>query len=468
MLRQLITLCLFMAGIGTATAQDITGTWYGTFSTPQGQQQRLQLQFEKEDGVWTGEMLSPDITPEPIEIDTVILKGDSLKFTINRINFKYTGAWGIRYNGYMGYFEQVGNRAALNISRKEIKEEDVKTVRPQDPAPNQVYDVQDVKFVNKTDKVLLSGTFTKPAIKDVHPVIILISGAGQQNRDNEILGHKPFAVLADYLVKRGIATLRWDDRGVGESTGNYDSSTIYNFAGDVRTAISWLRQRPDIDTNAIGLLGYSEGGVVAQIVAAGDPKIAFLVEMASPGIDGRKLYNSRLVHTAAAYGEKDEYINAYVSSYQRYLNVLEMEGDPAARKKRAFAELELVFNHFGDSTNKAGQQHFIEEAYEADVRGEALSLLKYDPEPYLGKIKCPVLAINGEKDLLTDATPNLKGIEKGLIKGGNQLVTVRTFAWLNHLFQACRTCSAEEYGALDETINPAVMEFITRWVQLLY
>lgn len=468
MFKHLITLWLLMAGIGTATAQDITGTWYGTFSTPQGQRQRLQLEFEKEDGIWTGMMMSPDITPEPIEMDTVYLKGDTLKFSISRINFRYTGVWGIRYNGYMGYFEQVGNRAALNISHKEIKEEDVKTARPQDPVPNQVYDIEEVKFVNKVDKVLLAGTLTRPAIKDVHPVIILISGAGQQNRDNEILGHKPFAILSDYLVKHGIATLRWDDRGTGESTGSYDSSTIYNFAEDVRAAVGMLRQRKDIDSNAIGLLGFSEGGVVAQIVAAADPKIAFLVEMASPGIDGRKLYNSRLVYTAAAYGENDNYINAYVSSYQRYLNVLEMEGDPVARQKRAYAELALIYNHFGDSTNTAGQQYFIEQAYAADIRGEALSLLQYDPEEYLGKIKCPVLAINGEKDLLTDATPNLKGIEKGLIKGGNQLVTLRTFAGLNHLFQRCRTCTVEEYGALDETINPSVMEFITRWVQLLY
>jgi alpha/beta superfamily hydrolase len=466
MFKYLMIICLCITG--SVTAQDISGNWYGFFNNPQGQKQRLQLQVQRQGNGFRGQMRSPDIAKDGIELDTITVKGNTLKFTISKIKLSYTGEWNFSQRHYEGAFDQLGNRTPLNFSRQETKEEELPITRPQDPSSDPVYAVEEVKFVNPTDKVLLSGTFTRPNVKGTFPVIILIAGAGQQNRNNEMLGHRPFAVLADYLVKHGIATLRFDSRGIGESTGNYDSSGITNFAGDVRAAVSYLRKRREVDNAAIGLLGHSEGGIVAEIVAASDPKIAFLIAMAAPGLDGREMYNRRLVQTAAAYGEKEGYIEAYVSSYQRYLNVLTMEGNPNERKRKATIELTAIYNHFGDSTNVSGREHFIASAYLADTRTESLSLLEYDPAPNLGKIKCPVLAINGDKDMVTDAAPNLKAIENGLVKGGNELVTIRTFPGLNHLFQRCNTCSIEEYGTLDETINPAVLEFITRWVQLLY
>lgn len=464
MFKYLIIICLSLAG--TVTAQDINGNWYGVFTNPQGQKQRLQLQLQRQGNQLKGQLKSPDIAADGIALDTASVRNSTLEFTIKNISFKYTGYWNSIRNRYEGYFIQVGNRTALNFSRDEIK--DLPVTRPQDPSEHPAYDMEEVKFVNPVDKVLLSGTFTKPGQKGPYPVIILISGQRQQNRNNEQFDHRSFAVLTDYLVKHGIATLRFDDRGVGESTGNYDSSGIFNFAEDVKAAVSWLRKRNDADTAAIGLLGYSEGGTVAQIVAAGDPKIAFMINMATPGLDGREYYNRKLAQVAKAMGEKDNYIEAYVGSYQRYLNVLYLTADPADRQRKAYAELSALYNHFGDSSNSVGRQNFIESTYAADNTAEALSLLQYDPATYLGKIKCPVLAINGDQDVITDATTNLKGIESGLVKGGNELVTIRTFPGLNHLFQHCDACTLEEYGTLDETINPAVLEFITRWVQLLY
>lgn len=463
MFKYLLILCLVFAG--TVTAQDINGNWYGVFTNPQGQKQQLQLQLQRQGNKLKG-VLKTDIAAEDIALDSAWLEGASLNFYINKISFKYYGNWNGVKNRYDGYFEQVGNRVPLNFSREQVNS--LPATRPQDPGPHPVYDVEDVKFVNTTDKVLLSGSFTKPAVKGTFPVIVLISGAGQQNRDNEMVGHRPFAVLSDYFVKHGIATLRFDDRGVAESTGNYDSSGIFNFAEDVKAAVSWLRKRKEIDTNAIGLLGFSEGGAVAQIVASGDPKIAFIINMASPGLDGREAYNRRLVQTALDYGEREDYTEGYVSSHQRYLNVLALTADPAERQRKAYAELAAIYNHYGDSSNTAGKQHFIETTYAVDTKAEALSLLKYEPAIYLAKIKCPVLAINGDKDLVTEPASNIKAIESGVVKGGNELVTSRIFPGLNHLFQRCSSCSMEEYGTLDETINQGVLEFMTRWVQLLY
>ncbi|QHS60119.1 alpha/beta hydrolase family protein [Chitinophaga agri] len=466
MLKYLIIICLSITG--TVTAQDIGGNWYGVFTTPQGQKQRLQLQVQQHrtSGRFMGVMISPDVAYDSIALDTIYLSKGYLNFSIKSISLKYTGNWnGIR-SRFEGYFEQVGNKTAINFSREPVK--DLSVVRFQDPSPNPVYDVEEVKMVNPVDRVLLTGTFSKPAVKGPFPVIVLISGAGPQNRDNEMLDHRPFAVLTDYFVKHGIATLRLDDRGTAESTGKYDSANIYNFAEDAKAAVSWLRKNKFADTDAIGLLGYAEGGVVAQIVAAADSNIAFIINMATPGLEGREAYNRRLVQTALAYGEKEAYVKGYVSSYQRYLNVLALTTNPAERQQKAYTELGMIYDHFGDATNTAGKQHFIETTYAVDTKPEALSLLQYDPATYLAKIKCPVLAINGEEDVVNDATSNLKGIENGLVKGGNELVTVRAFPNLNHLFQRCNTCTPEEYGTLDETINPAVLEFMTRWVQLLY
>lgn len=463
MFKYLIIICLSFAG--TVTAQDINGNWYGVFTNPQGQKQRLQLQLQRLGNQLKGQ-LKTDIAADAVSLDTAFARNNTLSFTIKDLSFTYTGYWNSIHNRYEGYFEQVGNRTPLNFSREDVK--DLPLKRPQDPSEHPAYSIEEVKFVNKTDKVLLSGTFTKPGSAGPHPVIVLISGQGRQNRDNEQYGHRSFAVITDYFVKHGIATLRFDDRGQGESTGHYDSSGIYNFAEDVKAAVNWLRGREDADTAAIGLLGYSEGGVVAQIVAAADPKIAFMITLGSPGLDGREYYNRKLAQVAKMLGEKDSYIEAYVASYQRYLNVMTLTADPKERQRKAYAELSALYNHFSDSTNTTGRQNFIESTYAADNKAEALSLLRYDPTTYLAKIKCPVLALNGSEDVITDANANLKAIESGIVKGGNELVTVRSFRGLNHLFQHCVSCTLEEYGTLDETINPTVLEFMTRWVQLLY
>jgi uncharacterized protein len=424
MLKYIVMTCLGLSLAGTSFSQ-VTGNWYGAFRTPQGNKQRLQLTINGN----KGQMKSPDITQDLIDIDSVYATADSLKFFIKKIDLVYTGAWRQSTSRYEGYFEQLGNRAALYFSKRDIKEEE--------HTPAIAYDVEEVKFVNTKEKVLLTGTFTKPGIKGTFPAVIMISGEGPQDRDGENFGHKPFAVIADYFAKHGMAVLRFDDRGTGSSTGSYDSSNLYNFAEDVRAAVNFLRQRKDVDSNAIGMLGTGLGGAVAEIVASKDDKIAFIMMMAGPGVSGIDNY-------------KDP-------NFKTYLNILINEKDTTVRRQKAYASLKKEIPEEMVATN-----------YQADTRPEMLSALKYDPAPYLATIKCPVLAMNGDKDLEVDAALNLKGIEKGLLAGGNQTITLRTFPGLNHLFQRCNSCTIEEYGTLDETINPAVLEFMVRWVQLLY
>ncbi|SFE86057.1 hypothetical protein SAMN05518672_11176 [Chitinophaga sp. CF118] len=470
MFRYMVITCLVLCLAGSAFSQalhDATGNWYGFFRTPQGNRQRLQLMFERQGAILKGKMKSPDVTEDLIDIDSVYATDDSLKFVIKKISLVYTGGWNVRTGRYEGYFEQLGNRAELNFSRREIKEGELPVEHPQEPLPPFAYDVEEVKFVNTKDKVLLTGTFTKPGIKGTFPAIIMISGEGPQDRDGERFGHKPFAVIADYFAKHGMAVLRFDDRGTGTSTGNYDSSDIYNFAEDVRAAVSFLRQRKDVDSNAIGLLGNSMGGAVGQIVASGDHKIAFLITIAAPGINGRDIYLTRALQAGISAGEKDADVRKYIDPIKAYLNILVTEKDTVVRKAKAYASLTNLFRQTGDSTKEI-PDWLLDASYKADTRKEVLSALLYDPAVYLAKIKCPVLAMNGDKDIEVNASQNLKGIESGLVKGGNETVTLRTFPGLNHLFQRCNSCTLEEYGSLDETINPVVLEFMTRWIQLLY
>jgi pimeloyl-ACP methyl ester carboxylesterase len=464
MFRYLVITCLGICLAGSAFSQaihDVTGNWYGFFRTPQGNRQRLQLSFERTGNTLKGKMKSPDATEAPIEIDSVYATDDSLKFSIKKIHLEYAGGWNTRNGRYEGYFEQLGNRAELNFARREIKEGELPVEHPQEPQPPFAYDVEEVKFVNTKDKVLLTGTLTKPGIKGAFPAIVMISGEGPQDRDGERFGHKPFAVIADYFAKHGMAVLRFDDRGTGTSTGNYDSAGIYNLAEDVRAAVSFLRLRKDVDSNAIGLIGSGLGGAEGQIVAAGDHKIAFLITMAAPGLDGQNAYLARAVHFFPA-GKKEA-----VSSFKDYLNIMATEKDTLVRKKKAYAALTSLFRQFMDTTKDIPQE-LLNETYRSDNRTEVISALQYDPAVYLSQINCPVLAMNGDKDIEVNAAQNLKGIENGLVKGGNQTVTLRTFPGLNHLFQRCNSCTLEEYGTLDETINPAVLEFMTRWIQLLY
>lgn len=472
MFRYVVLTCLGLCLGGFVFAQagpDVSGKWYGVLKTPQGQKQRLVLTFSKGEDGWEGKMLNPDEEDAAVEMDTVAVTRDSLKFAIPQIGVVFMGEWTNR-NSYNGYFYQLNNRVNISFSRKEIAENDLQVERPQTPKPPYVYNTEEVKFVNKTDKVLLTGTLTTSGNASQVPynVVVLIPGAGHPDRDNEQYGHRPFAVMADYFVKHGIATLRFDQRGTGGSTGNYDSATIGNLANDVQAALEYLRSRKDIDSVAIGLLGYGEGGAVAEMVAANDKMVAYLMLMGAPGLDGRTQYLNRMGNTAASYGDSRTRIRDYKDYYQPYLNALVTLKDTLSRKTIAANYLSSIYNHFGDSANTAGKQQFIKEVYQADTKPRALSLLKFDPASYLESIRCPVLAVNGGKDVENDATMNLKAIQNGLVAGKNKLVTVRNFEGLNHLFQKCTTCRIEEYGTLDETVNTEVMELMAKWVFLLY
>ena len=274
---------IFLASL-TIYGQDITGQWNGVLKV-QGMQLRLVFNISKTDAGYTATMDSPDQGAKGIPVTTTTFENPKIKFEVASARIGYEGEF--KDNEIVGTFKQAGQEFPMNLSRKAIEKEVVK--RPQEPKKPFSYYTEEVTFQNPKANISLAGTLSLPKKEGIFPVVIMITGSGPQNRDEELMGHKPFLVIADYLTKNGIAVLRYDDRGIGESTGDFKTATSADFATDVESAVAYLKTRKEINKKKIGLVGHSEGGMIAPMIAAKSKDINFIVLLAGTGIQGDKL-----------------------------------------------------------------------------------------------------------------------------------------------------------------------------------
>ncbi len=317
------------------------------------------------------------------------------------------------------------------------------------------YISKDVTFENKKANVTLAGTLTIPDSKGTFPAVLLIPGSGPHDRDEAILGHKIFLVLADYLTRHGIAVLRVDKRGIGKSTGDYAATTTMDFASDALAGVNYLLTVKQVNHRKIGLIGHSEGGIIAPIVADESPNVAFVVLLGGPGVSGYKIILSQLAAIDRASGVSDSSVNAALAVEKKLLHIVMTEKDSAkaAGGLRRVLETELK-----------------QTSGEADANISQLlspwyrSFLAYDPVPALRKLKCPVLAVWGSKDLQVPPAENMPAVEKALKSGRNKDFNVVEISGLNHLFQDAKTGSPLEYGSVKESISPRALEVITKWI----
>jgi pimeloyl-ACP methyl ester carboxylesterase len=338
--------------------------------------------------------------------------------------------------------------------------------RPQEPVRPLPYDEVEVQFSNTEAEITLAGTLTVPRTAGPHPAVLLISGSGPQDRNEEVYGHRPFLVIADDLTRRGIAVLRVDDRGVGGSTGSRDAATSEDYAGDALAAVAFLKSRPDIDSRRIGLIGHSEGGLVAPITAARDPSIAFIVLLAAPGLPGAEIAVLQARTMLRAAGAPEAAIETQTRIQTSMLKVLRETTDEAEIRKRGREILREELVRAGD--RDATQLSAVERQLEPQIR-RALTpwsrfFMMYDPRPALGRLQRPVLAMNGTTDSQVPATENLSAIESALRAGGNTAVTIISLPNLNHLFQTSTTGALSEYAKIEETFAPIALETMGRWV----
>jgi hypothetical protein len=345
--------------------------------------------------------------------------------------------------------------------------------RPQEPKPPYPYDEQEVVYQNKKDGVQLAGTLTLPRSKGPFPAVLLITGSGPQDRNETVIDHKPFLVLADHLTRLGIAVLRVDDRGVGKSTGRFSEATSEDFAADALAGVEYLKTRKEVAPRGIGLIGHSEGGLIAPLVAAASTDVAFIVMMAGPGLTGEQILYRQTLLISKAAGMSDDLIAQNRAAQEHIFAILKQEKDNVVAERRISEEA----GAFREVAAKARAEATEEQKKTIDMIAAAIEsqaklvvspwfrfFLTYDPRSALMKVRCPVLAINGEKDLQVPAKENLAAIRLALETGGNKDYTVLALPNLNHLFQTSRTGAISEYAQIEETISPAAMDTISKWI----
>ena len=454
------TLVMFILTFSSATmlnAQNIAGSWGGNLEV-MGKKLPIVLNIEKSSASLVTKMDSPDQGAMGLPTKSTTFKSDTLYIDASNIGMAYKGA--LMGDSISGNFMQNGFKIPLVLRKVE------KPVmnRPQTPKAPFPYIVEEITFPNKKDKINLSATLTMPKDCKNPPVVILIAGSGPNDRNEEVFGHKPFHVLADYLTRNGIAVLRYDKRGVGKSQGDFKKALIMDFAADVNSAIDYLLTRKDIDKTKIGLIGHSEGGMIAPMVASASKKVSYAVLMAAPGLKGTDIIYKQFIDGMKEGGMDDESINRVAPHLREmiaaanYDKTQKTQSVLADAVGRVWENMPILFK----LSNK--KDMYVRNQSKALIDDWYRSFLNSEPSVYLKKMNIPVLAINGEKDTQIFAEENLSAIEKALLSGNNKNVTIKRYPELNHLFQHAKTGQVPEYAQIEETISPEVLSDITEWI----
>ncbi len=445
-----------VAGIGwggsenTAAPPNIAGKWLGTITFGSV---KLRIAFEiaqAQAGGYTGSMRSIDQNGLPYPMSVVKLSSDSVRLEMDVIRSVYEGKFAADGNTIEGNWLQHGTTTPLVMQRVDKFPE---IIRPQTPRKPYPYREEDVAYDNPAAKVRIAATLTVPEGKSPFPAVLLIVGSGPLNRDEEVAFHKPFLVLADHLTRQGIAVLRADKRGVGQTTGDFEEATIYDLADDVRAGVQYLKSRKEIDPKRIGLLGHSEGGTVGAIVAARSPDIAFFVTMAALGQNNGEIIIFQKTLAAKMRGADESTLALMRSWYERVYAVVREDTDNATAEEKLRA---LYATLTADEKERLGwPDGGLAREIADQLRHHWRCDLRHDPCAILRKVRCPVLALGAEKDMQVPAKENLAGIEQALQAGGNTQFTVREFPGLTHGFNTAHS---------EETISPEVLQTISDWM----
>lgn len=444
----------------SAFSQDIAGSWRGELNVGG---MKLPLVLNVSDSVWT--LDSPNQNTFGIAVDSSWMHEGQLFFMVTRIGAQYFGEYA-EVDGkpqFKGEFKQMGQTFPLTLVK--LEESFKKPERPQEPKGPFPYKTKDVTFKSLTsngETIKLAGTLTYPKTGKPQAAVVLVSGSGPQNRDEELMGHKPFAVVADYLTRQGIAVLRYDDRGVAESEGDFQSANSFDLADDAEAAFAYLNKK--FKKAKVGIAGHSEGGLIAPVVAARNEDVDFIVLLAGPGTP-----------------------MDYLLQRQSAI-IMELNGMDSAR---IASELELsrrifdwVKSDHSDKEIKEAISKLIDKAYAEDpenfegntpeqvkklVAARMLNpwfktILDFDPEAYLTKVNCPVMAVNGELDCQVPCEENLAAIEKHLATANNEKVMIKAYPKMNHLFQTCETGAMSEYALIEETFSEEVLKDMAEWI----
>jgi pimeloyl-ACP methyl ester carboxylesterase len=433
----------------------VEGVWQGALEG-NGMRLRLQLHVTHDDQKQLVAALdSPDQGVSGLPAIKVSQKDAGFHFEIPVVSGVYEGTLDAAKTAITGSWTQNNVEQKLDFRRSDQL---LELIRPQNPVKPYPYKEEEITFPNGNSKISLAGTLTLPRGQGPFPAAVLLSGSGPYDRDESIVGHRPFLVLADHLTRKGIAVLRFDKRGIGKSTGDYANATTEDFAGDAEAALAYLKTRKEIDPKKVGLIGHNEGGMIAPLVAAHSSDPAWIVLLAGPGLKGEDtlLLQSELILKTAGVND-DQIAKTREFNKQTYALVRQEKNTTALQAK------------LSDLVQSSGMSASLPPAaLQSQVRLMVSPwfrfFLDYDPVPTLQKTLCPVLALNGEKDLQVAPKENLAKIQKALQDGGNKDFQTTELPGLNHLFQHGPTGSPTEYGGIQETMAPEALNAVSDWV----
>src|SRR5436305_4540892 len=436
------------------------GHWEGEINLPQSQLLQVKVDLEEAAGAWKGTIDIPAQGAKGLPLEQITVQGPKVRFVIAKVGGVPTFDGTLENGEIRGTFTQGGASLTFRLGRQAV--EPIR--RPQEPKPPFPYTAEEVTY--KNGDVKLAGTLTIPPGDGPFPAVVLITGSGPQDRDETVMGHKPFLILSDYLSRHGVAVLRADDRGVGGSTGRTSGSTTADFAQDALAGVRFLKTHAKIDPAKIGLIGHSEGGVIAPLAASQSPDVAFIVLLAGTGVPAPELLLRQAELISRAEGATEEAIRQEAESLKRVSAILRSEKDPAARtaKLREAVKSSIAAASEQEVKGAGGPDAWADQQAKRVDTPWFVFFIDYDPRPALRKVKVPVLALNGELDLQVPVDMNLPEIERILKESGNRDVTAKRMPGLNHLFQHAKTGSPSEYTKIEETMSPEVLSLIGGWI----
>jgi len=469
--RQTLLLCLFsliLFWTGSLHAQscgdNLTGNWLGKLNI-MGKELRIVFKVAKaEENTLTALLDSPDQGAKDIPVNKVFCSTDSVYFGVQMIAGYFIGKPDFSANKIEGKWLQGGLNLPL-VLEKVDKVEEVK--RPQEPKAPFPYNVEEVTFENKAAGIILAGTFTYPKEGKNFPAVILVTGSGPQNRDEELFGHKPFMLWADYLTRNGFAVLRYDDRGIGKSTGDFSKALTTDFADDAIAAAAYLKKRAEVNSSEIGIIGHSEGGIVAPIAANKSKDIAFIVLVGGPAVTGAEIVRLQTKLIMKQNGASDEKIQIQDDYYKNVFDILLNTAD----EKTAREKIEKVNEDYLNSLS-ANEKQEPQNSREAIAQGTNALLspwfkffLKFDPKTELKKVSVPVLALYGENDLQVPPSQNKDEMIKALDQSKSPKHDIIVIPGVNHLFQKTEGHSPMDYAGIEETTSPEMLELMAGWLK---
>jgi fermentation-respiration switch protein FrsA (DUF1100 family) len=415
---------------------------------------RLVFHFTNTTDGLTATMDSPDQNKTGLPVTVVTRNGSSLRLEMKQISGVFDGKISDDHSSMAGTWSQRGNSFPLVLKLAKDKAA-LERRRKQNPVRPYPYQEVEVSYDNKLQGDTLAGTLTIPSGKGPFPAVLLITGSGPQDRDESLMGHRPFLVLSDLLTRNGIVVLRADDRGVGKSTGDFAAATTADFATDAEAGVAFLKARFEVDPSKIGLIGHSEGGIIAPMVAARNHDVGFIVMMAGSGVPGDQILVEQTLLISKAEGMSEVVAEKNAAEEKELLALVVKEED-----SRTLQELREKL---------AGQVKQPELGAQIALLTSRWFryFLSYDPATALRHVTCPVLVLSGEKDLQVPPKQNLPALRKALEDAGNKNFEVDELPGLNHLFQTANTGAPSEYALIEETMSPAVLEKISTWIRKL-